>query len=90
MSAVYRGLLFVNSTIQGKYESTALWKEASIIDIYNLNDHSYLASFPIYNLGTFKMQSFIVVGDKVYVLIQNQIVCYRLYDHLFAQTNYDK
>jgi len=85
MSAVNRGLLFVNSTIPGKYDNVVLWKEASLIDVYDLNDNSYQASFPIYDVGTHKMQSFLVVGDMVYVLIENQIISYRLLNHLLVK-----
>ena len=62
-----------------------LWKEASLIDVYDLNDNSYQASFPIYDVGTHKMQSFLVVGDMVYVLIENQIISYRLLNHLLVK-----
>ncbi len=90
MSAVDDGLLFVNSAIPGKFESKTLWKQASIIDVYDLKNNSYQASFPIYKIGKDQMQSFIVLGDKVYVIIHNQLVYYRLYNHLLAKTNYHK
>lgn len=87
-SAVYDDLLFVNSLIPGKYESRALWKNASFIDVYDLKDHSYQASFPIYDIDNYKMRSFMIEDNKIYVLINNQIVSYRLLSHLLAKTNY--
>ncbi len=77
-SAVYKNLLFVNSAIPGRYEDDQMWKEASIIDIYDLSKNSYLFSFCIYNIEGKKMKSFVVQNDKLYALIGNQIIAYNL------------
>lgn len=82
MSAVSDNLLYVNSTISGQYERDQLWKEASIIDVYDLRDHSYKSSFPIYKIGKSSMNSFIVVNKKLYAIIDDKIVCYKLLNHL--------
>jgi hypothetical protein len=81
-------LLFVNSAIPGKYEQDALWEKASIIDVYNLIDNSYLLSFCIYDTGGKKMRSFVVNNTKLYALIGNNIVSYHLDQRITS--NYKK
>ncbi|MEC4004824.1 hypothetical protein OX283_009175 [Flavobacterium sp. SUN052] len=78
MSATYGNYLYVNSTLPGLYESDALWKNASIIDIYNLTNKSYLYSFPIYHIQNKKMRSFSVVGQNAYALIDNKLIRYKI------------
>ncbi|WP_348800140.1 MauE/DoxX family redox-associated membrane protein [Flavobacterium adhaerens] len=87
-SAAYSNLLFVNSAIPGKYEQDVLWKKASIIDVYNVVDNSYLLSFYIYDIDGRKMRSFVVNNNKLYALIGKNIVCYNLEKRITA--NYKK
>lgn len=77
-SSVYQNLLFVNSAIPGRYEDDRMWKRTSIIDVYDLFSKSYLLSFTIQNLEDRKMKSFVVYKDKLYTLIGNQIICYKI------------
>lgn len=77
-SAVYKNLLFVNSAIPGRYEDERIWKDASIIDLYNLTDKSYLLSFCIYNINGKKMKSFIVQDDNLFALIGTQIIRFKI------------
>ncbi|WP_432222954.1 MauE/DoxX family redox-associated membrane protein [Flavobacterium sp. TMP13] len=76
--AVFDNLLFVNSEIMGRYESIKMWKSASIIDLYNLSDNSYLLSFYLYDEEGKKMKSFAVQNNQLYALIGNQIVRYTM------------
>jgi uncharacterized membrane protein YphA (DoxX/SURF4 family) len=87
-SASYSNLLFVNSAIPGRYEEDQMWKEASIIDVYDLSKNSYLFSFCIYNIDGKKMKSFVVQNDKLYALIGNHIVEYFLDERITS--NYKK
>lgn len=48
---VYGNLLFINSGILGNYEPEEMWDIASIIDIYNLTDQSYVASMYVHDIG---------------------------------------
>ncbi|WP_268849187.1 MauE/DoxX family redox-associated membrane protein [Flavobacterium aestivum] len=77
-STAYNNLLFVNSAIPGRYEEDQMWKEASIIDVYDLSKNSYLFSFCIYNIDGKKLKSFFVQNDKLYALIGNHIIEYNL------------
>jgi len=77
-SAVYQNLLFVHSAIPGRYEDSRMWKRASIIDVYDLIDKSYLLSFCIYDMDGKKMKSFAVENDQLYVLIGTKIIKYKI------------
>jgi hypothetical protein len=78
LSAVHQGLLFVNSTLPGQYESDYLWKSASIIDVYSLADGAYQSSFPVYHRQHKRMGSMLVYGDHLFALIGTELVSYRL------------
>lgn len=71
-------LLFVNSNLRGRYESASMWKEASVIDVYNIETNSYLASFYVYNQENEKMNSLVVSGNNLYVIIGRYVHKYAL------------
>lgn len=77
-SALNNNLLFVNSNLPGKFESLEMWKKASIIDIYNLSNNSYVFSFYIYDTNNKKIKSFYVNQNYLYALIGNKLVSYKL------------
>jgi uncharacterized membrane protein YphA (DoxX/SURF4 family) len=77
-SCVHNNLLFVNSGLPGRYESLEMWKQASIIDVYNIESQDYLMSFYIYNNDGKRMSSFIVTDTHLFALIGNSIVSYSL------------
>ncbi len=77
-NAAYNNLFFVNSALPGKYESASTWKQASIIDLYNLNTNSYISSFYIYDVHGKKLNSFIVIDSLLFALIDDQLVLYKL------------
>ena len=70
--------LYVNSMLPGQFEETSIWKNASIIDMYDLDDKSYLSSFYVYNVAGQKMRSFIVEDHQLFALAGTQLVRYRL------------
>lgn len=86
-STVFKNILFVNSSIPGRYEDDRIWQEASIIDVYNLKDNSYLLSFCIYNLKGKRMKSFIVQEDHLYVLIGTHIIRYKIDTRITSKYN---
>lgn len=89
-SAIYNNILFVNSAIPGRYESDRIWKEASIIDVYDITDNSYLLSFCIYNLDGKRMKSFVVEKDNLYVLIGTHIIRYKIDSKITAKYDQKK
>lgn len=75
---LHNGLLFVNAALIGKFEDAKIWKQASMIDVYDLKTKSYVQSFYIYNIDGKKLSRFIVHGDKFYGLVGTHIVSYQL------------
>lgn len=89
-SAVYNNLLFVHSAIPGRYEDDSMWKNSSIIDVYDLKKRSYVLSFAISNFNEKKMSTFMVVNKYLYVLIGTHIIQYELNSKVtsnYAKTN---
>lgn len=82
LSAVDGSLLFVNSELAGLYESDDIWKRASIIDVYDLTNQTYRSSFLIYKIAGKKMKAMLVYDNKLFALIDQKIVCYKLKDYL--------
>ena len=76
--AVHNNLLYVASALPGKYEAIELWDTATIIDVYDLSNNSYLFSFPIYNVKKEKMKSFIVQGNLLFAIVGTHLVLYKL------------
>ena len=77
-AAVYDNLLFVNAGLPGQYESLDMWKKASIIDVYDISTNSYLESFYIFDIDGKKARNLIVNGDRMFAMIGNHIVHYKL------------
>lgn len=77
-SGAHKNLLFVHSKVEGKFESQKMWDQASVIDVYDIIEHSYQFSFYVYDIGHQKMKSFVVSDSYLFALIDNQIVAYSL------------
>ena len=77
-SATYGNLLFVNSSLPGRYDSLKMWDQANVIDVYNIKDNSYLHSFYVYKINEQSLSSFIVHGNHLYALIGTKLVSYPL------------
>ncbi|BDU25159.1 hypothetical protein FLGSB24_19030 [Flavobacterium sp. GSB-24] len=67
-SAVFGNLLFIKSKRIGKFEDEKMLKDASILDVYNLNDGRYISSMYIYHINGMEMTSFKVAADRVYAI----------------------
>ncbi|MFM9402723.1 MauE/DoxX family redox-associated membrane protein [Myroides odoratimimus] len=75
---VKNNLLFIVSNSLGQNESKAIWRQASIVDIYDFVKDSYIASFYIYHLGEEKLSDLIVTDHYIYGLFDQKLVRYRL------------
>lgn len=86
-SVLYRDVLFNQSNLMGKFESSDLWKLATVIDMYNVDQKEYLGSFFIQDRGKEKMTQILVADNRLFVLSGNEIIQYQ-----FAQSvqNYFK
>src|SRR5690606_26750465 len=80
-SAVYKGILFNESKLKGKFESVENWNKATVIDMYRTQKQEYLGSFYVYNQGKERMKQILVTENYLYILIGNEILRYR-----FAQS----
>ncbi len=81
-AALYQNLLFVNSQLPGREDFGKLWKQASIIDVYDTNDGSYRFSFPLYDIDGNKLESFRVIENRIYLINEKWIVRYDLRQQL--------
>jgi hypothetical protein len=88
-SFAYNGLLFVQSALMGQFESDKMWKQASMIDIYDYTSRSYIASFYVYNIDGGKLTDFLVQGNKFYGIVGSHLVSYKL-SHLVVDRYHDK
>jgi len=84
-AAVNGNLLYVHSAVKGRSENEKFWNQAFIIDVYDLNNKSYLFSFPIYQTGSKKMDSFFVTSTHLFAIIGNDMVVYELRDKLIKE-----
>lgn len=78
LSATYNNLLFVNSALRGKFDSKKAWQSASTIDVYDILTTNYLFSFYIAGIEGKKMTSFIVTPERIFCLIDTQLVSYSI------------
>jgi hypothetical protein len=76
-SVLHQGILFNQSNLRGKFESSDLWTLSSIIDVYDIEKKMYLGSFFIQNRGKEKMTQMLVIDKKLYVLSGKEIVQYQ-------------
>ena len=74
----HRNLLFIISNSMGQNESKQMWKQASIVDVYDFTSNSYIGSFYINHLGEDKLSDFIVTNHYLYGLFDKQLVRYQL------------
>lgn len=80
-------LLFINSKIIGRFEPKSMWKEASIIDIYDIEKNIYLSSIYIYDVGKSKVKALWVDTKYLYALIGQELHKYKLSEHIVANNN---
>lgn len=81
-TAVCNSLLFVNSTLRGKYDNLKAWQNASTVDVYDLKKNVYLFSFYIAGIEGNKLKSLLVTPTHLYALIDTQLVSYAIKGNL--------
>jgi uncharacterized membrane protein YphA (DoxX/SURF4 family) len=78
--------LFIKSDRLGQYEPEDILKDASIIDIYNLENQTYEFSFYLYDYKAEKIKSFQIYNNLLIGLSEHHIVLYRLQPLYFDLT----
>lgn len=77
--AISNKQLFINSKIMGRYEPKEMWKKAAIVDIYNIENNSYVSSIYIYDVAQSKLKNMFVLDHNLYVLIGHHLHLYKLH-----------
>lgn len=77
-AAVYRGILFVESGVIGRYEPKKLWREASVIDLYSTEKQEYFGSIYLYHHNQGKLTDLVVTHDYLFVIRDSIMTRYRL------------
>lgn len=77
-SAIGGHFLFVHSNLPGNFEPLDMWSVASIIDVYDLRDGSYVSSLYIYNENRDKLKHFFIAEGSLYCFIGKLLVRYKL------------
>ena len=70
--------LFINSNLRGHYESIKLWKETSVIDVYDIKSKMYEYSFYVYHVDGKKPQAMYATKSNVYFMFERVIVSYQI------------
>lgn len=82
LSCLHNNLLYVNSTLPGKYDVKKMWDKASVIDVYDILTKTYVISFYINAIEGEKINDLLATDTHIYALIGTKIVSYRLEDVL--------
>jgi uncharacterized membrane protein YphA (DoxX/SURF4 family) len=76
-TSVFGKLLFVNSMLRGRYEDSKVWKNATVIDVYDIAKQTYVLSFYVYDQKqNVKMGSFFAADSALYVISGHYLLKY--------------
>ncbi|RZJ33574.1 MAG: hypothetical protein EOO51_13255 [Flavobacterium sp.] len=70
--------LFTISDRLGKYEEEELLKDAVIVDVYDIINHTYEFSFYLYNYKNDRVRSFRVYNNLIVAMTQRHLVIYKM------------
>ena len=84
-SCIYKNLLFIKSDRIGKFEDEIMHKQTSIIDVYNLDDKTYVGSQYIYDIGDLKLNNFIVIQNNLYGLSGKYLSVVKISDKITSK-----
>ncbi|SHG26811.1 Uncharacterized membrane protein YphA, DoxX/SURF4 family [Flavobacterium segetis] len=77
-AATYGKYLFSMSNRLGKFEAESMLKDASIVDVYDLQKSTYEFSFYLYNYKNEKVENFQIYKNLLIGITKHFIVIYRL------------
>lgn len=80
--SIYKNLLFIKSDRIGKYEGKNMYSQASIIDVYNLNNNTYVGSQYIYDIKKAKLRHFKIIQNKLYGLYGSYLAVVNISDKI--------
>ncbi|RST26226.1 DoxX family protein [Chryseobacterium lacus] len=70
-------VLFVKSNLMGRHESRKMWKNSSVIDMYNIEEGGYIGSFYLKNRGKDKGTQLLGTPEYLYEISGKEMVRYR-------------
>ncbi|MDR6487197.1 putative membrane protein YphA (DoxX/SURF4 family) [Chryseobacterium vietnamense] len=77
-SVVYRNLLFVQSSLMGRHESRKAWKKSDVLDVYDIDNKSYVGSIYIFKKDDHTLNDIIVTDKYLYALHNNMLTQYKI------------
>lgn len=77
-SATYDDYLYIHSDRLGRYEDEEVLRSASIIDVYNITEDSYVFSFYLYHQPDKRLSEFRVYKDLLIAIVDDRLWLYRL------------
>jgi hypothetical protein len=75
-TAVTNNLLLVNSMLRGRFENEEVWKNATVIDVYDIVNHTYQLSFYIYDEDGFPMKNCYATPEALYIVAGHYLLKY--------------
>lgn len=81
-ASVYKNLLFIKSDRIGKFEGKKMFSQASIIDVYNLNNNTYVGSQYMYDIEKAKLRNFKIIQNKLYGLYGSYLAVVTISDKI--------
>jgi len=61
-----------------------MWRESSIIDVYDINSYSYRFSFYLTDIKNLKMSDFILNNDRAFVLTGKYLSSFKLIHNFYS------
>lgn len=83
LSATSANYLFINSDRLGRFEDEGPLRSASIIDVYDIVDKSYVFSFYLYHQPEGKLYDFQVYNNILIALVKDKLFIYKLKPEYF-------
>jgi len=72
------GLLFVESGLRGRYETSEMWRKNAVVDLYSTAPAGYAGSMYVQHRGKSQMRQMLVTGSHFFILSGDELVRYRL------------
>ena len=85
LTKVINNLLFVNSKLRGRYENEKVWKNAVVIDVYDIQTKSYILSFYVHDENKNKMKDFFATQDALYIISGHYLIKYGFGERLLSK-----
>lgn len=89
-SFMYGDFLYIHSDRLGRYEDEEVLRSASIIDVYNITENSYVFSFYLYHQPDKRLNEFRIYKDLLVAIVDNKLWLYRLKPEYFNSSSNTK